>query len=123
MATATANGHEEVLSRSYEVPNQRSDPQGFARYKKLSEMTFSALDYGTADSIIRHKVNKHRATKDGRAAFLEIDTYQKGQGSEEVVAANAWAELNDLKLTGVYPGGAEVFLFRWEDACLRMFHS
>ena len=57
MATATANGHEEVLSRSYEVPSQRSDPQGFARYKKLSEMIFSALDYGTADSIIRHKVN------------------------------------------------------------------
>ena len=36
MATATANGHEEVLSRSYEVPNQRSDSQGFARYKRLS---------------------------------------------------------------------------------------
>ena len=45
-----------------------------------------------------------------------MDTYQKGQGSDEVVAVNAWAELNDLKLTGVYPGGAEVFLSRWEDA-------
>ena len=79
-------------------------------------MTFSALDYGTADSFIKHKVNMYRSTKDGKAAFLEIDTYQKGQGSEEVVAANAWAELNSLKLTGVYPGGAEVFLAKWEDA-------
>ena len=79
-------------------------------------MTFSALDYGTSDSIIRHKINKHCTTKDRRAAFLKMDTYQKGQGSEEVVAANAWAGLNSLKLTPVYPGGAEVFLARWEDA-------
>ena len=82
----------------------------------MNEMTFSALDYGTVDSIICHKVNKYRSTKDGRAAFLEIDTYQKGQGSKEVCAANAWAELNQLKLTGVYPGGAEAFLAKWEDA-------
>ena len=33
-----------------------------------------------------------------------------------MVAANAWAELNSLKLTPVYPGGAEVFLAKWEDA-------
>ena len=74
------------FSRSYEVTSQRNGPQGFARYKNLSEIPFSSLDYGTADSIIRHKVNKHRATMDGRVAFLEIDTYQKGQGSDEVVA-------------------------------------
>ena len=82
----------------------------------LNKMTFSALNYGTSDSIIWHKVNKHKASKDGRAAFLEMDTYQLGQGSEEVAAANAWAELNNLKLTPVYPGGAEVFLAKWEDA-------
>ena len=33
-----------------------------------------------------------------------------------MVAANAWAEPNSLKLTPVYPGGAEVFLAKWEDA-------
>ena len=68
-------------------------------------MAFSALDYGTSDSIIWHKVNKHHATKDERAAFLEIDTYQQGQGSDEVCASNAWAQLNKLKLNPVYPGG------------------
>ena len=73
-------------------------------------MTFSALDYGTSDSIILHNVNKHCATKDGRAAFLEIDAYQQGQGSDEVCTSNAWAQLNKLKLTPVYPGGAETFL-------------
>ena len=79
-------------------------------------MTFSAFDYRTSGSIISHKVNKHRDTKDGRTAFFEIDTYQKGQRSEKMCAANAWAELNRLKLTNVYPGGAEAFLARWEDA-------
>ena len=98
------------MSRSYEVFSQKNDPQEFARYKKLSEMTFSALDYGTADSIIRHKVNEHKTTKVARVTFLEIDTYQKCQGSKEVAAANAWSELNSLRLTPVYPGGAEVFL-------------
>ena len=32
-----------------------------------------------------------------------------------MVTANAWAERNSLKLTPVYPGGAEVFLAKWED--------
>ena len=61
-------------------------------------MTFSSLDYGTSDSIIRHKVNKHCTTKNGRAEFLKIDTYQQGKGSDEVCASNAWAQLNKLKL-------------------------
>ena len=87
----------------------------YLAYAKLNHMTFSTLDYGTSDSIIRHKVNKHHATKDGRATFLEIDTYQQGQGSDEVCASNAGAQLNKLKLTPVYPGGAETFLAKWED--------
>ena len=45
-----------------------------------------------------------------------MNTCQKGQGSEEVVAANAWAELNSLRLTPAYPGGADIFLAKWEDA-------
>ena len=49
-------------------------------------------------------------------AFIEVDTYQKGQGSNEVCTANAWDELNNLKLTSVYPGGVETFLAKWEDA-------
>ena len=75
IATATANGHEEVLSSHYQVSNRRNDIQGFAYHQRLSEMTFSALDYSAADSIIRHKVNKHRASKDRRATFLEMDTF------------------------------------------------
>ena len=105
-----------MLSPTFMPSSRRQDPEAYVTYVKLNQMTFSALNYGTADSIIRHKVNKYQATKDGRAAFLEIDTYQKGQGSEEVCASNAWAELNKLKLTNVYPGGAEAFLAKWEDA-------
>ena len=115
IATATANGHEEILSPTYQRPSRRNEPDKYATYLKLNHMTFSALDYGTADSIICHKVNKHHTNKDGRAAFLEIDAYQQGQGSDEVCASNAWAQLNRLKLTPVYPGGAEAFLAKWED--------
>ena len=104
------------MSPTYRKPNKRTDPQDYATYVQLNAMTFSALDYGTSDSIIRHKVNKHHTTKDRRAAFFEMDIYQKSQGSEEVVAANAWAELNSLRLTPVYQGGAEVLLAKWEDA-------
>ena len=49
-------------------------------------------------------------------AFIKVDTYQKRQGSNEVCTANAWDELNNLKLTSVYPGGVETFLAKWEDA-------
>ena len=73
IATATANGHEKVLFPTYKRPSRRKEPEEYITYTKLNEMTFSALDYGTSDSIIWHKVNKHHAFKDGRAAFLEID--------------------------------------------------
>ena len=53
--------------------------------------------------------------KDGRAAFLDIDTYQRGQGSEEQCATNAWDELMQTKLTPNSPGGVEQFLAQWED--------
>ena len=79
IATATANGHEEILSPTYQRPSRRTEPDKYLAYAKLNHMTFSALDYGTSDSIIRHKVNKHHDTKDGRAAFMEIDVYQQGQ--------------------------------------------
>ena len=84
IATATANGHEKVLSPTYRRPSRRTEPAEYLNYVRLNEMTFSALNYGTSSSIIWHKVNKHHDTKDGRAAFLEIDTYQQGQGSDEV---------------------------------------
>ena len=116
IATATANGHDEVLDPNYIRPSRRNEPQEYAKYLKMNQTTFSALDYGTTDSIIRHKVNRFRADKDGRAAFLEIDTYQRGQGSEEVCASNAWDELSNMKLTSVYPGGMGTFLAKWEDA-------
>ena len=90
----TTNEHESLLSPTYNVPSRRNGPQLCARYIKMNEMTFSALNYGTADSIICHKVNKYRATKDGMEAYLEIGTYQKDQGSKEICAANLWAELN-----------------------------
>ena len=104
-----------MLSLTFRPPSRKQDPEAYVSYLKLNQMTFSALNYGTLDSIIRHKVNRHRDTKDGRAAFLEIDAYQKSQGSDEVCASNAWAKLNKLKLTPVYPGGAEAFLAKWED--------
>ena len=78
IATATANGHETILATEYMIPSCRNDPEAYAWYVQMNKLSFSALDYGTADSIIWHKVNKYCDTKDGQVAFIEVDTYQKG---------------------------------------------
>ena len=115
IVAATANGHEDVLSSNYVVP-VICRQMAYLKYQMMNDMVFSSLDYGTAHSILRSKVNKHRATKDGRAAVLELDQYQKGQGGEETCATNAWERLTALYLTPTFPGGVEAFLANWDDA-------
>ena len=115
IATATANGHEQVYQSNFKVPDPTSDPSGYQKYLELNAMAFSAIDYGTTDSTLRSKVEKYRALKDGRAAFLELDAFQRGQGSNETCATNSWTKLNRLKLTSTFPGGVEAFLGKWGD--------
>ena len=47
---------------------------------------------GLVDSILCGRVGNHRLTKDGRDLFLDIDSYQKSQGSEETCATNDWGK-------------------------------
>ena len=103
------------MEAKYQVPNRSTNPAEYAQYLDLNAKTFCAINYGTSESTLRSKVSKHRATKDGRGAFLELDAYQKGQGSEETCAEDAWGRLNKLKLTPLYSGGVEKFLGDWDD--------
>ena len=86
-----------------------------AQAEMLNEAIFVALDNGTADSIVRSRVQKYRDTKDGREAFLDLDAYQKGQGCEETCATTAIERLHAMRLTPNYPGGSETFLAKWDE--------
>ena len=109
VAVATANGHEDVLDKDFQVPSDTM-PIAHGCFQAMNHVDCSALDHGTAGGTLRSKVNKHRSTRDGHSAFLEIDAHQKGQGSEETCATNAWDKLTALSLTPNFPGGCKSFL-------------
>ena len=120
ISIATANKHEHIYDQDYSPPDPTNDPNEYAQYKALNEIAFSALDFGLCNSIIKHKVDAYRKTRDGRAAFLDIDAYQTGQGSEEQCASNAWEELMKLHLTPNTPGGVERFLSQWDETISKL---
>lgn len=119
LAVASANGHDDILDPNYVVPSQAL-PVAYSAYKQLNEMTFAALQFGTADSIVRSKLEPFRSAKDGRGAYLALDKYQKGQGSEETCATNAYTDLTSLRLTSNFPGGVETFLAKWDEAIIKL---
>ena len=57
---------------------------------------------------------------DGREAFLHLDRHQRGQGCEETCATNAFEELQALRLTPQYPGGAEQLVNNWDDSIIKL---
>lgn len=61
-------------------------------------------------------MDKHRSTKDCRQAFLHLDSHQKGQGSDETCATNAWDKLSALVLMHTFPVGVEAFFGKWGGA-------
>ena len=120
ISTATAAGHAALLRANYAVPRRDTDEAAYFKYLKLNRKTFSALDYGLSDSTLWNIVERFRDNEDGRGAFLALDLHQRGQGCEETCATNAFDELLNLSLTPHFPGGAEAFVNKWDNAIRKL---
>ena len=109
MTVAGSAGLDDLLLPSFIVPDKQKEPKAYSKFAKLNKQLFYALDYSLVKSSLNHFMDKHRATHDGRAAFMEIDLYQKGHGSEDVYASFLLQQLQSLKLTPTFSEGAEGF--------------
>ena len=78
----------------------------------------SALTFALAKSTTISKVNQNEDAGDGRRSWLDLVDWYEDQGSEETIATNTIAVINNHKLTPTSHGGAENFLEKFQQALL-----
>ena len=110
VATLAANGQQHVIDKNFRGPDAIRDTIKYSRYKTENDLVFRGLDLGFVESILCGRLVEHIITKDGRAVYLDIDAYQRGQGPEETYATNFWNKLTSLSLTDQFTGVVEVFI-------------
>ena len=54
-------------------------------------------------------------TKDGKYAFLNIDTYKKGKGLNNTCDTNTDYKIKYINITSQFTGGKEAFINQWSE--------
>ena len=107
METLTAKGHQHVIDKTpgYLIP--LGGGIKYSKYETGNDLVFSRLDLELVEIILCLIVENHIIIKDVRYVFLDIDAYQRSQGSEKTCATNAWDELTSLRITDQFRGGGK----------------
>ena len=104
--TLSTNGHQYVIGKNFNFPDDICWLIKYYKYSTDNYLVFSILDLELVISIVHDIVYKHRLVKDGRGIFLDIDSYQKVQGSEEICETNAKDKIYALNIITQFPEGS-----------------
>ena len=98
--------NQKFIDKTFKFSDDIVDPNKYSEYKTENNLVFSRIYPGVVDSILHRIVDNKMITNDGIAIFIEIYSYQKGQGSDETWSTNACKNLTSLKIIDQFQGGA-----------------
>ena len=74
------NINQNFIDKTFKFSDDIVDPNKYSEYNTENNLVFSRIYPGVVDSILHGIVDNKMITNDGIAIFIEIYSYQKGQG-------------------------------------------
>jgi len=114
-ALANMHGFSQIIEKSYNVPTDVNSGE-YAIHKSRNGFLQSILEFSLAESTALSRVKRYASTMDRRSAWMKLDKWYEGQGSQETLAKAALEVLATHKLTTTSHGRAELFMEKFETA-------
>ena len=83
--TPNVSEYQNVSDKTFQYSYAIEDTTKFTTYKTGKKLVLSGMDQGLFDGSLHGKVEDYEITKDKRATFLDINSYQYGQFSEKTI--------------------------------------